>query len=62
VRLSEDGRKVFLREYELRLLTLFTHDPTGERVSYRRATVLQAEQLARVLRHPGLSYLPVRLT
>jgi len=62
VRLSDDGRKVFLREYELRLLTLFTHDPTGERVSYRRAAVLQAEQLARVLRHPGLTYLPVRLT
>lgn len=61
-RLRDDARKVFLREYELRMLTLFTHQPTGERVSYRRALTLQAHQIARVIRHPGISYLPIRLT
>lgn len=62
VRLTDDGRRQFIGEYELRMLTRFTHEPTGDRVSYRRATVLQAEQLARVLRHPGTPYLAVRLT
>jgi CRISPR-associated protein Cas1 len=62
VRLRDDGRRIFLREYELRMLTLFRHDASGERVSYRRALVLQAEQLARVLRFPGVTYLPIRMS
>ena len=44
------------------MLTLFTHQPTGERISYRRALTLQAQQIARVIRHPGICYLPIRLT
>lgn len=62
VRLKEEGRRVFLREYELRILTLFTHEPSGERVSYRRALVLQAEQFARTLRYPGCAYVPIRMS
>lgn len=61
VRLRDEARKVFLREYELRMLSLFAHEASGERVSYRRALTLQAQQLARALRHPGISYLPIRL-
>jgi len=60
-RLRDEARKVFLREYELRMLTLFAHEASGERVSYRRALTLQAQQLVRALRHPEVPYLPIRL-
>ena len=43
------------------MLTLFAHEASGERVSYRRALTLQAQQLVRALRHPEVPYLPIRL-
>lgn len=61
VLLRDDPRGVFLREYELRMLTLFTHEPTGERITYRRALTEQALQVARVVQDPTLRYLPILL-
>ena len=61
VLLRDEPRKTFLREYEQRLLTLFTYEPTGERLSYRRALLAQARQLARVVQEPGAVYVPVSL-
>lgn len=61
VLLRDEPRGVFLREYELRLLTRFTYGPTGEKTSYRRGLALQAQQLARMLREPDLEYVPILL-
>jgi len=61
VHLSDDARKIFLREYERRVLTLATHPRTGERVSYRRALELQAQQLIGVLYDADAAYLPLQL-
>ncbi len=61
-RMTDDGRRAFVHEYELKLLTLFTHPGTGERVSYRRALSLQAELFAQHLRDPGTRYLPILLS
>ena len=59
--LLDEPRRVFLREYEERMLTLFTYEPTGERLSYRAALLAQARQIARVVREHDTVYVPVRL-
>lgn len=61
VRLRDEARRVFLRELERRFLTLFTYEMSGERVSYRRGLILQAQQLARAIASPDLPYIPVRM-
>ena len=42
------------------MLTLFTHEPSGRRVSYRTGLGLQARALARTLLNPDHPYRPVR--
>ena len=46
VLLTEEGRRRFLGAFEERMLTVFAHVPSGKRVSYRRALLLQSWQLA----------------
>src|SRR6266516_7777590 len=48
-RMNAKARQAFLAAYEHRLLTLFTHEPTRRRVSYRVGLGLQAKTLARTL-------------
>jgi CRISPR-associated protein Cas1 len=43
-----------------RRLTVFTHEPTGRRVSYRVGLSLQAKALARAILDPGRVYRAVR--
>lgn len=62
VLLRDDPRRLVIGELERRLLTLFTYEPTGERVSYRRGLQLQARQVARVVQDPDAApYLPIAL-
>ena len=42
------------------MLTVFTHEPTGRRVSYRAGIGLQAKALARAVLDPDHAYRSVR--
>lgn len=46
VLLTEKGRRVVIAAFEERMLTVFSHVPSGKKVSYRRALLLQAWQFA----------------
>jgi CRISPR-associated protein Cas1 len=59
-RMNDRSRQTFLAAYERRMLTLFTHEATGRRVSYRVGLGLQAKALARVVMDPDRRYRPVR--
>ena len=59
-RMNPRARQAFLAAYERRMLTLFTHEPSGRRVSYWVGLGLQARALARVILRPDLPYRPVR--
>jgi CRISP-associated protein Cas1 len=59
-RMSARVRQAFIAAYEQRMLTLFTHEPAGRRVSYRVGLGLQARELARALLESGRVYRPVR--
>jgi CRISPR-associated protein Cas1 len=59
-RMNQRAREAFLAAYERRMLTLFTHEPSGRRVSYRVGLGLQAKALARTILVPDRPYRPVR--
>lgn len=59
-RMGDRARRAFLAAYERRMLTIFTHEPTGRRVSYRVGLGLQAKALARTVLDPDERYRPVR--
>jgi CRISP-associated protein Cas1 len=50
IRLSDDGMRRFIREWENRLQTEITHPVTHERMVYRRVFETQLRMLARALR------------
>lgn len=54
------ARQAFLAAYERRMLTVFTHEQTGRRVSYCVAVGLQARAIARAILDPERIYRPVR--
>jgi CRISPR-associated protein Cas1 len=58
--MNAKARHAFLAAYERRMLTLFTHDRTRRRVSYRVGLGLQAKALAHALLDPGEPYRPAR--
>jgi CRISP-associated protein Cas1 len=61
-RMSDRARQAFLAAYERRMLTIFTHESSGRRVSYRVGLGLQAKALGRAVLSPGQGnrYQPVR--
>ena len=59
-RMNPRARQAFLAAYERRMLTLFTHEPSGRRVSYRVGLGLQAKALARTILDPDRPYRPIR--
>jgi CRISP-associated protein Cas1 len=59
-RMNARARQAFLAAYERRMLTVFTHEPSGRRVSYRVGLSLQAKALARAIVDPDRVYRPVR--
>jgi CRISP-associated protein Cas1 len=59
-RMNSRARHAFLAAYERRMLTLFTHEPSARRVSYRVGLGLQARALARSILKPDRPYRPVR--
>lgn len=59
-RMNARARQAFLAAYERRMLTVFTHEPTGRRVSYRVGIGLQARVLARAILDADRTYRPVR--
>ena len=59
-RMNTRARQAFLAAYERRMLTVFTHEPTGRRVSYRVGMCVQAKALARAILDPDRVYRPVR--
>jgi CRISPR-associated protein Cas1 len=59
-RMNAKARHAFLAAYERRMLTLFTHDRTRRRVSYRVGLGLQAKALAHALLDPDEPYRPAR--
>lgn len=59
-RMNARARQAFLAAYERRMLTVFTHEPTGRRISYRVGMSLQAKALARTVLDPDRVYRPVR--
>ena len=58
VLLTDDARKRYFAAYERRMLSQFTHVPSGRKVSYRIALSLQAGQLAETLQR-GVPYTSV---
>jgi CRISP-associated protein Cas1 len=54
------ARQAYLAAYERRMLTVFTHEPSRRRISYRVGLVLQAKALDRALLEPDRVYAPVR--
>ncbi|MFT4035237.1 MAG: CRISPR-associated endonuclease Cas1, partial [Patulibacter sp.] len=61
VRMSGAAKVTFLREYERRMLSRFTHEPTGQQLSYRRGLAEQARQFARCCHDGTAAYVPVLL-
>jgi CRISP-associated protein Cas1 len=59
-RMNTRARQAFLAAYERRMLTVFTHEQSGRRVSYRVGLSLQAKALARAVVDPDRGYRPVR--
>jgi CRISP-associated protein Cas1 len=59
-RMNPRARHAFLAAYERRMLTLFTHETSGRRVSYRLGIELQAKALARTILDPDRPYRAVR--
>lgn len=59
-RMNARARQAFLAAYERRMLTIFTHEPDGRRVSYRVGLGLQARGLARAVLDPERRYRAVR--
>lgn len=59
-RMTPRALQAFLAAYERRMLTLFTHEPSARRVSYRVGIALQARALASTVRSPDRPYRPVR--
>jgi CRISPR-associated protein Cas1 len=59
-RMIPRGRQAFLAAYERRMLTLFSHEPSARRVSYRVGLGLQARALARTILDPSRPYRSVR--
>ena len=59
-RMGDRARQAFLAAYERRMLTVFTHEASGRRVSYRVGLGLQAKALARAVLDPSRGYQPVR--
>jgi len=59
-RMNPRARHAFLAAYERRMLTLFTHEPSARRVSYRAGLGLQARALARSILNPDRPYRAVR--
>ncbi len=59
VLLTDEGRRRFIDNYERRMLTTFRHQPTGKIVTYRRALLLQARQIASAVRHGKADYTSV---
>ena len=39
---TDEGRRRFFRTFETRMLTVFSHVPSGQRTWYRRGLLLQA--------------------
>lgn len=56
VLLTDAGRRALLGAIEQRLLTLTSHIPSHNRVSYRRSMFLQAQQIAACIRQPATVY------
>jgi CRISP-associated protein Cas1 len=59
-RMTARARQAYLAAYERRMLTLFTHEPSRRRVSYRVGLGIQAKALAAALIDPDRTYRPVR--
>lgn len=59
-RMNPRARRAFLAAYERRMLSLFNHEPSGRRVSYRTGLGLQAKTLARTVLDSQRPYRPVR--
>jgi CRISPR-associated protein Cas1 len=57
--LLPEARKRFLSAYERRMLTLFTHIPTGRRVTWRQSLGLQSRKLADSLMREDIQYTPI---
>lgn len=59
-RMNPRARHSFLAAYERRMLTLYTHEPAGRRVSHRVGIGLQARALARAILDPDRPCRPIR--
>jgi CRISP-associated protein Cas1 len=59
-RMNAKARHAFLAAYQRRMLTLFAHDQTRRRVSYRVGLGLHAKALGRAVLNPDTPYRPVR--
>jgi CRISPR/Cas system-associated endonuclease Cas1 len=59
-RMSARARQAFLAANERRMLTPYTHEPAGRRVSCRVGLGLKARALATALLDPDRVYRPVR--
>ena len=59
--LTNEGRKEFIRQFEIKMHRTTTHSPTGKKADYRRCIMLQAAQFTKVLRGGKHKYEPFRI-
>lgn len=56
VRLTQEGRRIFFREYERRMTTTSIHRPSSRVVSYRESLFLQARHLSESILNPEVPF------
>lgn len=59
--LTNNGRKEFIRQFEIKINKITTHTPSGKKADYRRCIFLQVQQYANVLKAAKPFYEPFRI-
>ncbi|MBZ0198361.1 MAG: CRISPR-associated endonuclease Cas1 [Ignavibacteriaceae bacterium] len=59
--LTKEGRKEFIRQFEIKMNRITTHTPTGKKADYRRCILFQVQQYIKVLKGVKQDYEPMKI-
>ena len=59
--LTNEGRKEYIRQFEIKMHRVTTHTPTGKKADYRRCILFQVQQYIKVLKREKEKYEPMRV-
>ncbi len=59
--LTNEGRREYIRQFEIKMHRVTTHTPTGKKADYRRCILFQAQQYIKVLKREKEKYEPMRV-